>query len=425
MVTLCGVAIGLGNVWRFPYMMGKFGGSAFLLVYLVFVLGIAVPALVAEWGLARETGCGTFGALRHTMGRRVGTSAAAVLLLGLLVANAYYTVVIGNIAYTSYWTWTRGFEGQAMADYRQGLTDGWLQFAIACSLISAGCAVLLRGLRRGIEAISRIFVPFFACTMFGLAVLAMVQPGAPEGLREFLRPDFARMGSDEVFAALGQACFSVGLGGTLMLAYGRHLPADARLLPTAVQTASLDTLAALSAAIILVPTVLRHGLDLTQGPGLIFDTLPQFMVAVPGARILGGLFLSALTLMAFLSSLAALVVVRGGISECLDALAPQLEISPRRLLVGLGIAQGALMLPCCLDPALIGVLDIFVGSGLQILGCAISVWAFARLLDPKRARGQSGLSDTGARILLAWLRWPVLAGLIIVFVTYVHSQLSP
>ncbi|MCZ6716170.1 MAG: sodium-dependent transporter, partial [Gammaproteobacteria bacterium] len=167
-LTMVGVAIGLGNVWRFPYMMGKYGGSAFLLMYLVFAILIAVPAMSAEWALGRATRQGPIGAMAVAFGDRVGRPIGIALLAGILIADSYYIVVIANVAWTGGFSLLKGFSPETMGSYQASLSNGVLQYSISIVIAAAALFVVHKGLNRGIELVSRLFVPLFALVMFYL-----------------------------------------------------------------------------------------------------------------------------------------------------------------------------------------------------------------------------------------------------------------
>jgi NSS family neurotransmitter:Na+ symporter len=419
LLTMIGVAIGLGNVWRFPYMMGQNGGSAFLLLYLILMAGFAIPALMAEWALGRQTRAGTLGALRAAFGSRVGLSLGSLLVVGILIANSYYMVVIGNILFSAMYSIWPGFAPGHLASYGANLDNGNLQYAAALLVLIAGLWVLNRGVNAGIEAVSRLFVPFFGVVMLYLLVQTLMIEGALDHLARFLRPDFSGIGVSEMFAALGQACFSLGIGGTFMVIYGSYLPDDAALASTAILTGVFDTVAALLAALFIVPVVLAFGLDLTAGPTLIFNTLPELFSVMPLGQVAGTLFLLALTLMAFLSAVA-------GLEVCLAAAQFLFGIRFRRghLLLAIGLVEALLMWPSSHSSALIGQLDLIFGSGMLIFGATVAVVALVWGLGPKIVADQilTGTGDSKALWLTIWLRWAVPIAFTTVLLLYVYEQ---
>ena len=421
LLTMIGVSVGLGNVWRFPYMMGQYGGSAFLLVYLLLTLAFAIPALMAEWALGRATRSGPVGAFSRAFGPAVGRTIGLILLITILVADSYYVVVIANIVYAAGFTLFRGFDGLAMTDYRAGLQNGALQYVLALALMLASLYVIHRGLRRGIEVVSRWIVPFFLVVIVWLVISAFRLDGAMVRVAEFLRPDFSAMGARELFAALGQSFFSIGLGGTFMLMYGSYLGDKGGLGADAVLTAFGDTAAALLAALFIVPTVLVFGLDLGTGPGLVLETLPQLFQNLSGGRLLGGLFLLALAMVAFLSNIAALEVLVGGAADFGGAAANRTRVIPVVALV-----QAPLIAISAFRPEMIAILDLIFGSGMQVAGSLMALLALTWGLG-KRETIRQVFSHEDARFqsfYFHWVRWVVPGALLTILLLYLRSALA-
>lgn len=412
---MIGVAVGLGNVWRFPYMMGSYGGSAFLIVYLAFVVLFGIPALMGEWALGRATRHGPLGAFTAALGRW-GHAIGWLLLLTVTVANSYYIVVVANVAYTAWHATVRGFTPEAIDDLHHGLNHGPTQIMMGLMVIGAAWLVLTRGLHRGIERVSKMFVPFFGVVVVLLIIHSLRLPGATTALVGFLRPDFASMTPTNVFAAMGQAFFSLSLGGTFYLIYGSYLRDDEVLPRAAIFTATGDVGAALLAALFIVPTTLAFGLDLDSGPRLIFETLPALFQSIPAGRGLGATFLVALFTMAFLSSVAAFQVIVGAMTDSWRI--------PRRvaLLAAAGI-ETVLMVPSAVRPSLIGPLDLVFGSGMQVLGSGLALvalaWGLGRTTTLAQIFGRtSGVQPT---IFFAWIRWVVPAALLVTLGLYVAT----
>ncbi|MFU8877676.1 MAG: sodium-dependent transporter [Wenzhouxiangellaceae bacterium] len=419
LLTMIGLAVGLGNVWRFPYMMGSYGGSAFLLVYLAFTLLLAVPALSAEWALGRATGQGPPGAYRAVFGRRAGTLIGGILLVTVLVADSYYLVVIGQILITASWSLGPGFEEQRLTAFSATLGNGALQFGVAAALLVLSLWIISRGLRHGIEAASRWIVPGFAVVMIYLIVVALNLPGARVALAGFLRPDFGVLGAGDVFAALGQAFFSLGLGGTFHVVYGSYLQRSQPLVGNATLAASGDITAALLASLFIVPVALVFSLDLAQGPSLIFDTLPRLFMHLPGGGWPGGLFLLALTAVALLSNIAALEVARA-------ALARRWPGRNRQILAGLLVIELLLIAPVAFDNSLIGVLDLVFGSGMQLAGGLAAVvalgWGLGRVPAARAILGDPLPGWAG--LYTQWLRWAVPLVLLAVLAGWVYATFA-
>lgn len=420
LLTMAGVAIGLGNVWRFPYMMGQNGGSAFLVLYLLMVLLFAVPALCAEWSLGRHARSGTIGAFNLAFGPRAGPILGGLLVFGILVADSYYMVVVGNILFSAGWSVGAGFGKDDLEAFSATLGRPGVQYASALVVLVAAAWIIHRGLRRGIEAVSRVFVPFFGAVMLYLVVQTLMIEDALPRLASFLAPDFTRIGPRELFAALGQACFSLGVGGTFMVIYGSYLKDDDPILPGALGTGALDAGAAVLAGLFIVPAVLAFGLDLAAGPRLIFNTLPELFAVMPLGRVSGSLFLLALTLMAFLSAIAGLVVCLGGLEYLSGG-----RVSRTRLLLGLAGIEALLMLPSAVWPSLIGHLDLVFGSGMQIFGAMLAVAAVAWAVRPSLLQhADTTLPGPVHGWFMAWLRWVVPPAFAAILILYVYDSMT-
>ena len=418
-LTFIGVAVGLGNVWRFPYMMGEYGGSAFLVVYLLFTIFLAIPALTAEWTLGRATRKGPIGALSSVLGKTWGRRIGGLIVFTIIVSTSYYLVVIGNIAFAASFSVLTGFSESTITEFNGQMANGWLQYAFGLGVLGFAMLVLHLGVNKGIELVSRLFVPFFALVILYLVVNALFLPGAMIKVAEFLKPDFSVLTTEHIFAALGQSFFSIGLAGTIMVIYGSYMPPEQKMLKTASFTALGDVGAAMLASLFLIPTILVFNLDLSQGPTLVFSTLPKLFSVMEGGRILGSGFLLALCLIAFLSAVGTLEAVVGGISEEL-----KLRSSRGIVILIILLIEAAIMLPSSLDPDLIGVLDLIFGSGMQMLGSAIAVttvaWGLGRLATKAQIFGSADRSwhDT----YFVWMKWVVPGVIFIVLINYLVTS---
>lgn len=417
-LTMVGVAVGLGNVWRFPYMMGRYGGSAFLIVYLIFVLVFAIPAVTAEWSLGRYTRHGPLGAMQRAFGP-FGKWIGCLLVLTVLIANSYYVVIVGNVAFSAAFAIITGFTAESIPFYAADLGNGAVQSAVALLMIVAAMWIIHRGVANGIERISKLFVPFFGIMIVTLIVMALKLPGATMHLKAFLAPDFSQLTATSLFAALGQAFFSLSLGGTFYLIYGSYLRDDENIPQTAIATGIGDAGAALLASLFIVPAVLALGLNMQAGPLLIFETLPRMFAAIPAGRFVGAAFLIGLWMMAFLSTVAAFQVI-------VAAMTDSFGFSRGKAVLIVGSVEAVLMLPSALKPDIIGTLDLVFGSGMQMLGSALAIIGLAWGCDRAVAATElfGGRTDGFRSVYLLWLRWAVPATLGVMLVLYVADSLG-
>lgn len=421
LLTMAGLAVGLGNVWRFPYMMGQHGGSAFLLVYALFMLLLAAPAFAAELSLGRATRSGPVAAFQSAFGRRWGLIAGLLALSAAFVATCYYSVVIANVFFSAAFAATTGFSPESLDAYGAGLGNDRLQLWIALAVVLACTAVVSRGLRRGIEAANKVLMPLFGIATAYLVIVALQLDGAREQLAAFLQPDFSRTGPDIWFAAMGQACFSVGLSGTLGVMYGSYLARDTPIVPTAAATCAVDLGAAFLAALFIVPAVLVFGLDLAAGPGLLFDTVPRLFAAMPGGRWLAPLFLAGWGLVAMLTLIAALDTVSGALADFTPRLGRRTWLW---IVTGLAIAC---IVPIGLNPQWIGVLDLVFGSGMFMLGALLAVLALGWGLGATTAHREltAGLPDRMGRGVMLWVRFIVPGSLAAILIGFIITSVAP
>ncbi len=410
--TMIGVAVGLGNVWRFPYMVGKFGGASFVLFYVLMVLLVGIPALTAEWALGRHTRRGPVGAFERA-GFPFGRILGWLLFLVVTAATAYYTNALGWVLYYAVGEvatavglpWAEGavlppddgFDGRSLA--LQMLCTGVI--IVACAL------VLLRGLRSGIEKASKILVPLLAVTLTVVIVRSLTLPGAWAGVEWYiLKLDFAALRPGVMVAALGQAAFSLSLGGTFMVVYGSYLDAGDDLPGTAVWTAVGDLGAGLLAGLAIFPAVFALGLEPAGGPGLLFSTLPQVFAAIPAGWIFGLLFYVGLLGAAYLSDVGAFEVLVAGVVD-------NLGWSRRRAVWVLAATVFVFAIPPMINMKIFVPWDLTFGSGMQTFGALITVLAVGWAIGRSAALRELG-GGWRAWTLYIWLRFVVPVLLVVI-----------
>jgi len=421
-LTLLGVAVGLGNVWRFPYMMGSYGGSAFLLLFVLFMCLIAVPALMCELALARAHRGATITVLRKSFGG-VGRFLGYLLVLGVLVSGTYYTLVVGNVFYSAWYSVIHGFSSENLADFSTGLGNPVMQLAVGMAVLWSALYVIWRGLKRGIERVSETFVPFFFLVALYLIYVAMLLPGAAQAVATFLRPDFSLIGPTEVFAALGQCFFSVGLGASFALVYGKFISSDIRLGRVAAVSATGDTLASILAALFIVPTVMIFGMELNGGPRLLFETVPALLTQMPGGRVVGSFMLLSLSLVSFLSALAVYQVV----SVALEEEPFGQWLGRGRLLILIGIVETLGMTYPAWHPQVIGILDLVIGSGFMVTGGLLAVvaitWSYGRAGALEEIFNDA---DPGPfyRLAFIWMRFVIPVALTSILLATIFGAVS-
>ena len=404
-LATAGVAIGLGNIWRFPYMMGAWGGSAFLVLYLVIVVAFGIPALMAEYALGRLTRRGPVGAFAAARlpGARLWSG---LLVLTIIVAGGYYAVVLGWVLRCAVaFARGAGTSGEQAFDATAGSL--WVQLAFVAVTVGLSCAFLGLGVRRGIERLSVLALPLFFVLFGVLVVRVLTLEGGAAGLREFLVPRPGDFTSTTLFAAMGQAFFSLSLGGTFMVTYGSYLRSEQSIPGTAIGTALADVAAALLAGLIVVPAVFAFGLDLAGGPTLLFAALPEVFGHMPAGGLFGALFFLSVFLVGLLSLMAAFEVVVAAAGDALGW-------SRGRVLGALLILEVVLAVPALIVVGYIQYSDLVWGTTMQPLGSAIALVALAWCIGRARALEEIGRASRLpiSGFLLAWIKYVLPAGIL-------------
>lgn len=412
LASMIGLAVGLGNVWRFPYMVGRYGGAAFVVLYLLIAALIAVPALMGEWSLGRHTRHGTLGAYERVGvpgGRGVGW-----LLCGIVwVAVAYYTNAIGWVAYHGLvqllTPFGRPLEPSAILPPETGFSPRalGLQLLFTGGILLAEAAIILKGVRAGIERASMVLTPVLFGSLVVVIVRAVTLPGAGEGVRWLLAFDPTSVTPTVAVAALGQVVFSVGLGGTLMVVYGSYLGAGEDIRSDATWTVVGDTGAGLLAGLAIFPAVFALGLEPGSGPGLLFVTLPEVFARLPAGWVFGTLFFGGLTGAALLSGVAAYEVLVAGFTDTLGWTRPRATWT-------VYVVSLLLAVPPMINLRIFVPWDLTFGSGGQTLGALVAVltvgWVMQRATLLEQIGGERrSLAD---RALARWLRWVVPAAVL-------------
>lgn len=407
LASMVGLAVGLGNVWRFPYMVGRFGGAAFVVLYLVIAALVAVPALMGEWALGRHTRLGTLGAYQR-VGVPGGRWVGWLLCLIVWAALAYYTNAIGWVVFHTIAQAAEGvglgFDGSAILPPERGFswTSMSLQLLLTAAVLGTEAAVILAGVRKGIEKVSTVVTPVLFVTLLIVIARSVTLPGAREGVIWLLAFQPADITPTAAIAALGQVVFSIGLGGTLMVVYGSYLGDDADIRADATWTVVGDTGAGLLAGLAIFPAVFALGLEPGSGPGLLFDTLPQVFERMPAGWIFGVLFFGGLSGAALLSGIAAYEVLVASFTDTLGW-------TRRRATWTVYAVSILLALPPMINLEIFVPWDLTFGSGGQTFGALVAVvtvgWVMRRASLLEQIAGTR--ASAADRALVRWLRWVV------------------
>lgn len=362
-----GCAVGLGNVWRFPYITGQYGGAAFVLVYLIFLVLLGLPIMVMEFAVGRasqKSAARSFHVLEPA-GTKWHLQGYACMA-GNYLLMMFYTTVGGWMAAYIFKTLTgefKGLDSDGVAAVfndmlaRPGYMTFWMVLVVLLSFFI--CSL---GLQKGVERITKAMMSCLFLILLILCIRSVTLPGASEGLRFYLIPDFTRFTENGVgntiFAAMGQAFFTLSLGIGAMAIFGSYIGKDRTLTGETISICLLDTLVAFLAGLIIFPSCFAFGVDPGQGPGLVFITLPNIFNQMVGGRIFGVLFFVFMT---FAAQSTIIAVFENIISFSMDLFGT----SRKKTVLINGIAIILLSLPC--------VFGFNIWSGFQPLDAGSTI----------------------------------------------------
>ncbi len=312
-LAAAGSAIGLGNIWRFPYVAGENGGAAFVLIYLCFVFLVGAPVMLAELSLGRRTSKNPVGAFRALVpGSRWPLVGMLLVVNGAAILSFYGVIAGWTLGYffkTLSGTFAQTMTAEQSSEVFQGFVGRWeVSMGLLLLFLAITALIVWRGVSRGIELTSKILMPLLLLLLAVLAVRSVTLSGAAEGLRFYLWPDFSKIRPQTFPTALGQAFFSLSLGAGSMVTYGSYLRKRENLASSTAVICLFDTAIALLAGLIIFPALFHAGVAPDQGPGLVFHVLPTLFSTLPAGQVFGAAFFLLLTIAALTSTISMLEV---------------------------------------------------------------------------------------------------------------------
>ena len=308
-MAMAGSAIGLGNIWRFPYMVGQNGGAAFIIVYLLAAFFLSLPILLSETLIGRRTHAGTFGAMERLAPGTHWKWLGFLTVISPLIILSYYSVVGGwSIEYLIKAAGS-GFGEDVPSLFGEFIVKPWAPLICHTLFLLLTAGVVSAGVKGGIERFNRISLPLLFVLIVVIMVYALTLPGAGEGVRYLLKPDFGKITPSVVASAMGQSFFSLSLGVGTILTYSSYMKKSANIFSSGLGTAFFDLLFALLAGFAIMPAVFAAGIEPGAGPGLIFETLPYIfakmgVVAPWLSRTVAVLFFLTIVIAALTSSIS-------------------------------------------------------------------------------------------------------------------------
>lgn len=389
-LAMAGSAIGLGNIWRFPYLVGQNGGAAFILVYIVACALLAIPVFLSECVIGRRGGNSTFGAMRKLAPGSNYRWAGMITVITPILLLSFYSVVGGWSVDYLLKACTLRFTQDSSGLFESLLSSTWEPIFMHTAFMVGTAIVILLGVKKGIERFTKVTMPLLFILIIIIVVFGLTLPGAGKGVEYLVKPDFSKITPSVITSAMGQAFFSMSLGVGTILTYASYVSKEENLMVSASGTAVFDLLFALLAGFAVMPAVFAAGIQPGQGPGLLFDTLPYIfsqMTPWVGAVISILFFLSVLVA-ALTSSISLLEV---GVAYLVE----EKGVSRTKATIGLGAIVWAIGVACSLSGGFFDFLDHLCSDWLMPFGGLL----FAMFVGWKMSRAdvRDELTNGGTR----------------------------
>ena len=304
-LVAAGSAIGLGALWRFPYIAGKHGGAAFLLVFLLSIIVVGIPAMLAEFAVGRRTRKNAVGAFR-ALSKRWSWLGYSGILGALLISGYYYLIAGWSLEY--FVNSVTGEIFDSTLSFKEQFSEfqgSWKPLAWGVVFILLTHFIVSRGVEKGIEKASKVMMPMLFVILVIMAVRVAFMPGASEGYKFFLSCDFAEAFKPEtIMMAIGQAFFSLSVGMGCMVTYASYFKDDNNMVGTSFNVSMLTLLVSVLAGLVIFPAVFSAGLEPTEGPSLVFVTLPEIFKGMPLASLWSAIFFLLVILASLTSTIS-------------------------------------------------------------------------------------------------------------------------
>lgn len=309
LVAMAGSAVGLGNLWRFPYLVGENGGAAFIIVYVLMSFLICLPIFICEFVVGRRSQKNAYSAFRDLSGGSWWKYVGVMTVVVPLIVTSYYSVVGGWSVEYLFKSLTFSFtysESQAAMSTMFGdfVSSPWGPLVCHTLFLAVTAFIVAAGIKGGIEKFSKVMMPMLFVIVLSIAIYSITLPGSKNGLEYLFHPDFSKIDAKTCAAALGQAFFSLSIGFGTIMTYASYVSKKENIMFQSTATALSDLAFALIAGIAIMPAVFAFGLNPQSGPGLVFETLPYVFSQMPAGGVVAVLFFIALLVAAITSSIS-------------------------------------------------------------------------------------------------------------------------
>lgn len=312
LVAMAGSAVGLGNLWRFPYLVGENGGAAFIIVYILLSFLICLPIFVSEFVIGRRSQKNAYAAFRDLSGGSEWRWVGLFTVIVPLIVLSYYSVIGGWSVEYLLKSLSFSFSDASRITMNTMFTDfvssTWAPLATHTVFLLFTTLIVIVGIKDGIEKFSKVMMPLLFMIVVAIAIYSLTLPGASAGVDYLFRPDFSKIDAKACASALGQAFFSLSLGFGTIMTYASYVSKGDNIMTQSAATAISDLMFALIAGVAIMPAVFAFGINPQAGPGLVFETLPYIFGQMPAGGLIAILFFAALLVAALTSSISMLEV---------------------------------------------------------------------------------------------------------------------
>ena len=313
LVAMAGSAVGLGNLWRFPYLVGENGGAAFIIIYILLSFVICLPIFISEFVIGRRSQKNAFAAFRDLSDGSAWRWVGLFTIIVPLVVLSYYSVIGGWSVEYLMKSVSFSFTGEASQSvfhsmFTDFVSSTWAPLIAHTAFLLVTTLIVIVGIKDGIEKFSKVMMPLLFFIVVAIAIYSMTLPGASAGLDYLFNPDFSKITGKALAAALGQAFFSLSLGFGTIMTYASYVSKKENIMFQSAATAVSDLMFAMIAGMAIMPAVFAFGLNPQSGPGLVFETLPFVFSQMPAGGVVAILFFLALLVAALTSSISMLEV---------------------------------------------------------------------------------------------------------------------
>lgn len=362
-MAVAGSAVGLGNIWRFPFLAGQNGGAAFVILYLVLILIVGIPLMLSEFSIGKATHKSAVGAFKELAPRKKWYWIGYLSIVTGFTILGFYSVIAGWTIKFLVDAAQNTFSGQSSIEISESfnafVNSGWQPILYTGLFLAISTWIIMRGVEKGIEKSNKILMPILLVILVLLSINSMTLSGFGEGMNFLFNPDFSKITTQTVLDAMGQVFFSLSIGMGVLITYSSYVVTNENMSKSIGTVTIIDTAIAIIAGIAIFPAVFTYGLEPSQGPALVFITLPNIFAQIPAGFVIGTLFFVLLFIAALTSVVSIMEMITAFFIE-------EYGVSRRKAISFISLGVFAM--------AILSALSQVEGSSLVLFGSNVFDW---------------------------------------------------